>query len=93
MSNASFRLAGETYELRHVGPPRRDPGELTKATQADGYGLGLTLGAPVTLEQAKALHVQTVLRELAGNLSQAALVLAVDRRTLYRMIGRWGFER
>lgn len=77
---------GAALKLEH---PERRP----KTSQADGFGLGLELGPPVTLEQAKALHVQTVLGELGGNLTEAARVLAVHRRSLYRMIERWGIER
>lgn len=54
---------------------------------------GLELGPPITLEQAKAAHVAAVLAELGWNLSEAALVLAVDRRTLHRMVKRWGINR
>lgn len=53
----------------------------------------LTHGARVTLEQAKAHHVQTVLLALEWNMSEAAKVLEVDRRTLYRLCKRWGLRR
>lgn len=54
---------------------------------------GLELGPPVTLEQAKAAHVARVLDELAWNLTEAALVLAVDRRTMHRLVKRYGLSR
>ena len=53
----------------------------------------LTHGAPITLEQAKAAHVKTVLEALDWNMSEAGRVLEVDRRTLYRMCKRWRLER
>ena len=56
-------------------------------------GVGLEHGPPITLEQAKALHVKTILSELGWNLSEAARVLEVDRRTMHRLIKRWGLMR
>lgn len=50
-------------------------------------------GAPVTLEQAKRLHVKTVLDALDWHMSEAGRVLDVDRRTLYRLCKRWGLVR
>ncbi len=51
------------------------------------------LGAPVTLEQAKQRHVETILSALAWNMGTAAKVLDIERRTLYRMCERWGLKR
>ena len=52
----------------------------------------LTLEEPLTLEQAKALHVARVLREKNWNKSAAARALAIDRRTLYHLIDRYGIK-
>lgn len=54
---------------------------------------GLELGPPVTLEQAKAAHIANVLHELDWHMSDAAKVLAVDRRTMYRLVQRYGLKR
>lgn len=51
--------------------------------------LGLEHGPPVTLEQAKALHVQSVLAEYGWNVSQAAIALSVSRQALAQWIALW----
>lgn len=43
-----------------------------------------------TLEQAEKRHVQEALRATLGNMTEAAKLLGIDRRTLYRMIERHG---
>jgi len=76
--NVAAFTGGSFYSLQ-MGPPRPT--------------IGLELGPPVTLEQAKALHVQRVLAGCNGNLTKAARLLAISRRTLQRLIDRWGIER
>jgi predicted DNA-binding protein (UPF0251 family) len=46
-----------------------------------------------TFKEANQLHVQQVLEGLAWNVTEAARVLGVHRRTLYRLLDRWGVER
>lgn len=43
-----------------------------------------------TLEEVKKDHVIAVLTATNFNMAQAARVLAVNRRTLYRMCGKYG---
>jgi DNA-binding NtrC family response regulator len=43
-----------------------------------------------TLQELKRRYVRSVLEEQSGNVSRAAAVLGVDRRSLYRMLQRWG---
>jgi DNA-binding NtrC family response regulator len=43
-----------------------------------------------TLAELKRRYVQSVLEENAGNVSRTAAVLGVDRRSLYRMLQRYG---
>ncbi len=45
-----------------------------------------------TLEELKQLYIQRVLEESGGNVSRAATVLGVDRRSLYRMLQRYGIS-
>jgi two-component system response regulator AtoC len=45
-----------------------------------------------TLEELKQLYIQRVLEESEGNISRAATVLGVDRRSLYRMLQRYGIS-
>jgi len=77
------------YVLTSAGREALEQYEAEKETRV----LGLELGPPVTLEQARALHVQRVVAECGGNLSKAADALAISRRTLQRSIERWGIER
>jgi DNA-binding NtrC family response regulator len=42
-----------------------------------------------TLEDLERRYIQRVLKAVAGNKTQAARVLGVDRRTLYRKLERW----
>lgn len=41
-----------------------------------------------TLEQVEIAHIERVLRETDGNVTHAAEVLGIDRRTLYRKMVR-----
>ena len=45
-----------------------------------------------TLEELKQLYIQRVLDESGGNVSRAATVLGIDRRSLYRMLQRYGIS-
>jgi DNA-binding NtrC family response regulator len=50
---------------------------------------GLTLPRPhMTLEEVKRWYIERILTETAGNKVRAADILGVDRRTLYRNLGR-----
>jgi len=44
----------------------------------------------LTLEEIERRHVLRVLAACGGNRSDAAKVLGVDRKTLYRKLVRWG---
>ena len=43
-----------------------------------------------SLEEVEAQHVKRVIAAVDGNMTRAAEILSVDRRTLYRMIDRYG---
>lgn len=60
--------------------------------QAHPSRSGDGLGPPLTLEQCKARHVALVLRE-APSMSEAARMLAIDRRTLYQLCDRYEIKR
>jgi len=47
----------------------------------------------VSLEEVERRHIAAVLQETAGNISQAARVLSIDRATLYSKIRRYGLRR
>jgi len=44
----------------------------------------------VTLEELERRYVLRVLESVEGNKAAAARVLGIERRTLYRMLERWG---
>ncbi len=48
-------------------------------------------GAP-TLEEVKRRYLAHVIAETGGNISRAATILGVDRRSLYRMLRRYGIR-
>ena len=46
----------------------------------------------VSLEQLERRYVQRVLEAVLGNKSAAARILGIERKTLYRMLDRWGIS-
>jgi DNA-binding NtrC family response regulator len=48
--------------------------------------------AYLTLEEVEKRHLVRVLKETKGNKVKAAKILAIDRRTLYRMAERFGLD-
>ena len=48
------------------------------------------LDAPDALDAVERRHVEEVLRKTRGNKVQAAKVLGISRRTLYRLIEKYG---
>jgi two-component system, NtrC family, response regulator AtoC len=50
-------------------------------------------GKPLSLEEVERRHIADVLRQSAGNVSQAARVLDIDRATLYTKIRKYDLRR
>lgn len=46
----------------------------------------------VPLDEVRRRHVVKILEACAGNRSEAAKILGVDRKTLYRRLRRWGIQ-
>jgi DNA-binding NtrC family response regulator len=65
------------------------PQEIHMPLPVDAHDL---LAGRPTLEELKQLYIQRVLDESGGNISRAATVLGVDRRSLYRMLQRYGIS-
>src|SRR5207249_5373638 len=76
------------------------PDDLPEAIRNAGAGssedtVGRGLGkeeALLTLDEVEKRHLMSVLRETGGNKARAAKTLGIDRRTLYRMVERFGLE-
>jgi len=64
------------------------PGELRRPSPA--RAATAVLADRPTLEELKRRYVRGVLEESGGNVTRAASVLGVDRRSLYRMLQRYG---
>lgn len=47
---------------------------------------------PQTLEEIKTAHIRLVIGFTGGNLSEAAKILDIDRRTLYRNVAERGLR-
>ena len=50
-------------------------------------------GSLVSLDEVERRHIAAVLRETAGNISQAARVLGIDRATLYNKMRKYRLQR
>ena len=89
MENVLQRLAlggaGDTIELEDL------PAEFRQRPRA-GLEEPLFHGLP-SLEEMEKRYLKHVLATLKGNRSRAADVLGIDRRTLYRMMERFGIDR
>ena len=77
---------------RHEVLTSEDFPVLHKGARDDGGSLVGTvpLGDRPTLDELKRRYVLSVLAEQGGNVSRAAIVLGIDRRSLHRMLVRFG---
>src|SRR5207249_199413 len=67
------------------------PGDIAAARPENGGALPASHPADrPTLAELKRRYIEQVLEESGGNVSRAAAVLGVDRRSLYRMLQRYG---
>jgi two-component system response regulator HydG len=83
-------VALASYDLVAVG----DLPERVRAFKATHLVLGDDDTATlVTLEELERRYVARVLESVAGNKAAAARVLGIERKTLYRMLERWGVSR
>jgi transcriptional regulator of acetoin/glycerol metabolism len=60
----------------HGGPPAATPNDL--------------IGDAPTLDELKRRYIRHVLERSGGNVSRAAGILGLERRSLYRMLQRYG---
>ncbi len=47
----------------------------------------------ISLEEIDRRHILKVIEHCHGNRTNAAQLLEIDRKTLYRKLLRWGFDR
>ena len=103
-----YRWPGNVRELENVieravslsHGPLMTPEDLPEAIrQGAGGDVDLKLShshqaddAHLTLEEVEKRHLIRVLKETKGNKVKAAKILAIDRRTLYRMAERFGLD-
>jgi two-component system response regulator AtoC len=92
----AHRWPGNVRELRNV--LERAVVVSTGPVLQAGH-LGLTLRTeelpehPASLAEMERQHIENVLKETAGNVSQAARILDIDRVTLYSKIRKYGLKR
>ncbi|MGE4299683.1 MAG: sigma-54-dependent transcriptional regulator [Desulfovibrionaceae bacterium] len=74
---------GHVVEMRHLPPRFHD-------LAANNVCLGGTRGAMVSLAEVEERHIRDVLHAVGGNRKRAALVLGIDRVSLWRKLKRFG---
>src|SRR5439155_214506 len=84
----------QEHEVRPVGGTewrKVDVRNIAAARPENGGALPASHPADrPTLAELKRRYIEQVLEESGGNVSRAAAVLGVDRRSLYRMLQRYG---
>jgi transcriptional regulator of acetoin/glycerol metabolism len=73
----------EASDLRFETPPQPQA-EGARLVPTDGSG------SELTLEELEKLHIERVVRELGGRVTEAAQRLGIPRSTLYQKIKRYG---
>jgi DNA-binding NtrC family response regulator len=51
-----------------------------------------SIGDDLTIEDVERLHIEAVLARCGGNKTNAAAILGIDRKSLYRKVKRLGIE-
>jgi transcriptional regulator with GAF, ATPase, and Fis domain len=82
------RDALEASDLRFETPPQPHAGGGASGAAAAASTDGT--GSQLTLEELERLHIERVVRELGGRVTEAALRLGIPRSTLYQKIKRYG---
>ena len=87
-----YRFPGNVRELENLiegalaltVDPVIDPGDLLLPEEGERTAGAEGSGELMTLEELQSRHIMRVLAAVKGNLSKAARILGVDRKTLYR---------
>jgi transcriptional regulator with PAS, ATPase and Fis domain len=75
---------GRTIQVADLGLPATGPDQGAPSPAS---------AVPASLEDVERRHVSSVLAHTAGNVSQAARILGIDRVTLYNKMRRYGLKR
>lgn len=79
---------GDRLESRHLPPEIRTAG----ADGGAGEGVGALVGEGLSLDQIEKQAIRNALRITAGNREQAAAMLGIGERTLYRKLKEYGLK-
>lgn len=77
---------GDRLELRHL------PEEMRAAGDGDHVDSGIDAAAGLSLDQIEKHAIRNALRVTAGNREQAAKMLGIGERTLYRKLKEYGLK-
>ena len=81
-------VAVATFEAIAV----EDLPERIRQYQGGGVASATADAGLITVEELERRHILAVLEQLGGNRTEAAKVLGLDRKTLYRKLLRYGVE-
>jgi len=92
MERAVTFCQGEIVSMEHLPPRLRQPATLDDASVSSGQEGGIpeelwSDQALVTLAEVEQRYIRYVLTKVHGNKRQAAALLGIGRRTLYRRLG------
>lgn len=80
---------GNRLETRHLPPEIRSP---EGSANGSGEGVGAMVGEGLSLDQIEKQAIRNALRITAGNREQAAAMLGIGERTLYRKLKEYGLK-
>jgi len=86
ISSGGAEIRPEHLSLTH--PYAITPGPAGPSDATRGGFIDQTVRLPLNLQQAEALLIQRALEQADGNMSEAARLLGIDRKTLYRKASR-----
>jgi len=93
VQNMVVTAAGETIDVRHIPDDIRTPDdEALDAGSANGASAPAGSLAGTSLEQLEKRAIRETLRLTAGNREQAAKLLGIGERTLYRKLKEYGLR-
>ncbi|MEM1445930.1 MAG: sigma-54 dependent transcriptional regulator [Planctomycetota bacterium] len=89
VQNTVVMTDGDTVEPRHLPPELRKGTNAESAASSSGGGGG---DLPLNLDQLEKQAIRNALRVAGGNREQAAKMLGIGERTLYRKLNEYGLK-